>query len=247
VTFRLAPAALLLALAALASCRQASRPAEEGATVPPPGLAREPPAAPQRAPSRREAGGPTLRGVVVETASAGGYTYVLLDSKGERAWAAGPETPVAVGDEVEVSTVLPVPDHESRALGRTFGLVYFTSSLNVLGHAAPAAPAAHSGGTTVAAVRRDAARLEGRAVQLRGEVTKATPRVLGRTWLHLRDGSASGDTGEIVVTTQDAAAVGDVVAVRGTVVRDRDFGSGYRYDVLVEDATVVVEQPASRR
>jgi hypothetical protein len=32
--------------------------------------------------------------------------------------------------------------------------------------------------------------------------------------------------------------VGQVVELEGTLVRDKDLGSGYRYDVLLEDATV---------
>jgi len=71
--------------------------------------------------------------------------------------------------------------------------------------------------------------------------------VLGRNWLHLRDGRALPPQDRcLVVTTRDAAAVGDVVVAKGVVRTDRDLGSGYTYKVLVEDA-VAAENSRSRR
>lgn len=95
------------------------------------------------------------------------------------------------------------------------------------------------GGQTVAEVyeRRDA--LSGKEVAVRGQVVKFNAGVMGRNWLHLRDGSksAAGEN-DLTVTTDQAVAVGDVVVVRGTVAVNKDFGFGYRYDVLVEGAKV---------
>jgi hypothetical protein len=64
--------------------------------------------------------------------------------------------------------------------------------------------------------------------------------VMGKTWIHLRDGSgsAAAKDNDLTVTTRSAVTVGDVVTVTGTVRADRDFGAGYRYPVIVEDATV---------
>ncbi|HZO15320.1 MAG TPA: hypothetical protein VFB62_18730 [Polyangiaceae bacterium] len=95
-------------------------------------------------------------------------------------------------------------------------------------------------GRTVAQIVRDARTLEGKKVRVAARVMRSTPNVLGRTWLRVQDGSgqASSRDHELVVTTQATPAVGDVVELEGTVVRDKDLGSGYRYDVLLEDATV---------
>ena len=64
-----------------------------------------------------------------------------------------------------------------------------------------------------------------------------------KTWIHLQDGTGDGATGtnDLTVTTGDAVELGSVVTVRGVVGVDRDFGAGYRYDVIVEDATVHAE------
>jgi len=63
---------------------------------------------------------------------------------------------------------------------------------------------------------------------------------MGRNWIHLRDGTGSAEKSDndLTVTTDDQAAVGDVVSVKGTVRLDKDFGAGYAYPVLVEDAKV---------
>ena len=59
---------------------------------------------------------------------------------------------------------------------------------------------------------------------------------MGKNWVHLQDGSGSAAKGthDILVTTTDAIAVGDIVDARGTVRTDVTVGPGYAYEVLVE-------------
>ncbi len=93
---------------------------------------------------------------------------------------------------------------------------------------------------TVAEVFAQRAQLNDKPVAVRGKVVKFLPGIMGRNWLHLRDGSGSAATrdDDLTVTTAATAAVGEVVLVHGTAHSDRDFGAGYRYLVIVEDATV---------
>jgi hypothetical protein len=100
---------------------------------------------------------------------------------------------------------------------------------------------------SIAAIFAQASRLEGKTVGLRVKVTKRTLNVLGRTWLHVQDGSGSAESGDhdLVVTTQAAPEVGEIVVLEGRVVTNKDLGSGYRYDVLLEDATVRKETAPS--
>jgi hypothetical protein len=66
---------------------------------------------------------------------------------------------------------------------------------------------------------------------------KYNEQIMGRNWLHIRDGSGTaGKDNDLTVTTADKAAVGDVVVVKGKVQVDKDFGAGYSYPVIVEDA-----------
>jgi hypothetical protein len=78
--------------------------------------------------------------------------------------------------------------------------------------------------------------LAGKAVGVRGKVVKITSGVLGRNWVHLRDGSGKPGSDDLLVTTQDECAVGDIVVARGIARTDQDFGAGYKYPVLIEGA-----------
>ncbi len=86
----------------------------------------------------------------------------------------------------------------------------------------------------------NAAKLDRKTVVVRGKVVKVSKGIMGKNWVHLRDGS--GDQGKgtnnLVVTTQDEPKVGDVATAKGTLYKDKDFGAGYKYAVIVEEATV---------
>lgn len=94
-------------------------------------------------------------------------------------------------------------------------------------------------GKTVEEIWTERAKLKGKSVAVRGQIVKFTP-VMGKNFIHLRDGSgdASKQTHDVTVTTSDNAAVGDVVTAKGTIVVDKDYGSGYAYPVIIEDAKV---------
>src|SRR4029077_9763026 len=74
--------------------------------------------------------------------------------------------------------------------------------------------------------------LKGKPVVVRGKVVKSLSGIMGKNWIHLRDGSSDKD---ITVTTDAVANVGDVVVVSGVLSVDKDFGAGYTYPVIIED------------
>ena len=93
---------------------------------------------------------------------------------------------------------------------------------------------------TVAEVYRDSARLNKKKVVVRGKVVKASSGIMKKTWIHIQDGTGSQAKGthNLVFTTKGTANVGDVITVSGTVAKDRDFGYGYSYKVILEDAVI---------
>ena len=101
-------------------------------------------------------------------------------------------------------------------------------------------------GRTVAEVYAQAADLNGKPVAVRGVVVKASIGIMGRNWVHVQDGSGAADKGDhdLTLTTDGSATVGDRVLVTGTLAADRDFGAGYRYKAILEQATITVEAPA---
>ena len=108
----------------------------------------------------------------------------------------------------------------------------------LVGLGAPGAFAADASVKTVAAVHQEMAELSGKSVQVSGKVVKVNNGIMGRNFVHVRDGSGDQNTNNLIVTSKDTAVVGDEVVATGRVQLNRDFGSGYMYPLLLEDATI---------
>ncbi|HEY5955748.1 MAG TPA: hypothetical protein VIV60_04310, partial [Polyangiaceae bacterium] len=85
--------------------------------------------------------------------------------------------------------------------------------------------------------------LSGKQVRVRGVVVKSTSGVLNRTFLHLRDGTGAPTSGDhdLTVTTDQEAPIGTTVVCEGTLTLERDFGAGYAYPIIIENAKLVKE------
>lgn len=194
-------------------------------------------------------------GEVLESQSADSYTYVRLKTNEGELWAAVPKTALKNGSRVTIGSAMAMENFESKALKRRFDRILFgeiiepqATGASPHGPAPSTAPAPLArvpkatgpDARTVAEVVSGQAALKDRAVVVRGQVVKLSAGILGKNWLHLQDGSGSAADGsnDILVTTQDTAAIGDVVHVRGTVRTNINLGSGYSYAVLIEDAAV---------
>lgn len=200
-----------------------------------------------------------IAGKVLETMDAAGYTYFLVAAGERKVWVAATQVPLKVGDQVVVADAMAMTNYQSKTLKRTFDLVYFASGVTVNGRPAaasastasaplPAEPAMDltgitraPNGQTVAEIFAAGARLAGQKVTLRGRVVKYNGGILGKNWLHVRDGTGTAGANDLSVTTLATCRVGDLVTVTGVLAANRDFGGGYKYALIVEDATVQVE------
>jgi hypothetical protein len=210
--------------------------------------------------------GSAVTGTILETMDSGGYTYMKLKTASGEVWAAVNQAKVKKGSTATVVNPVEMRNFESKTLHRKFDSILFGTLAETPSKGAAAAPsqdemraamvAQHSsaaagpqdvgvikvakaeGGKTVAEIFAEKAALKDKEVAVRGKVVKFTPEVMGKNWIHLRDGSGSRDkkNDDITVTTKGTAAVGDVVLVRGVVKLDKDFGAGYTYALIVEDA-----------
>ncbi len=208
--------------------------------------------------------GSGLSGKVLERIDAAPYCYLRLKTAQGEVWAAVPETKVEKGAEVTIANPMMMTNFESKTLNRTFAEVYFGTLAGAPG-TAPAAMAAAPGSApagapapapvliakvdkasgadakTVAEIWAQKAGLKEKTVSIRGKVVKYNPGVMGKNWIHLQDGSGdpAKSTHDITVTSMDTVAKGDVVTAKGVVRIDKDFGAGYTYPIIVEDAKVV--------
>jgi hypothetical protein len=217
------------------------------------------------APPAASADPSAFTGTVAETANASGYTYARLQADGrDDVWIAAPAFVTQKGQSLTVTLEMPMPNFESKTLGRTFPLVYFVTTVSRDGQivagspesampgpmtsrdSAPkavtvAANAPPSGGLSIADVWAQRKMLAGKEVTVRGTVVKVNNGILGKNWIHLQDGSGSATDGthDLTLTTDAEVNAGDVVTVTGLLATNKDIGSGYKYDAIIEDARLV--------
>ena len=200
-----------------------------------------------------------VKGEVLETMDSGGFTYMRLKSKDGELWTAVRAAPVKVGSQVTVENGMTMKNFESKTLKRTFATIVLGDlagapkgphggAVMAPPHAAAAKPpeapdvkvdkAKGANARTVAEVNAKSADLKDKPVVVRGKVVKYNGGIMGKNWIHLRDGSGvAGDgSNDLLVTTAEQAKVGDIVNAEGFVRTDKNFGSGYAYKVLIDDA-----------
>ena len=213
---------------------------------------------------------PPLTGKVVETMDSGGYTYILLESKGSKKWVAIPEMFISVGDDIELQPGVQMGAFSSKALGKKFDNIIFSGGPTTKFTESRMKNAHAGSGVVVTETKKDAepkkegkvidglkvdkaigdnaytvadiygkkADLNGKTVSVRGQVVKVSTGIMDRNWIHLQDGTGTfvKKNNNLVVTTKDKATTGDIVTVTGVFQAGKDFGAGYKYDAIIEDA-----------
>jgi hypothetical protein len=110
--------------------------------------------------------------------------------------------------------------------------------VGALGLALVTACSADTGTKTVESLNQNKATLVGQTVSAQGKVVKVNNGIMGRNFVHVQDGTGDASSNNLIVTSKQTAAVGDQVSVSGVVAVNRDFGSGYSYPLLIEEATI---------
>ncbi len=194
--------------------------------------------------------------MVKEVLDANAYTYVLVTEAEKEYWIAIPKTKVTVGKTYTYQGGVEMKKFESKDLKRTFDSVLFVEGIidpNATAAAEPTSTpvkvvsstalskgiALAKGGISVFDLYSTRDKLAGKTVILTGKVVKFMPEIMKKNWIHLQDGSNFNGFNDITITTLEKVKVDDVVSLKGTVVLNKDLGSGYKYDVLVEDAVLV--------
>jgi hypothetical protein len=93
---------------------------------------------------------------------------------------------------------------------------------------------------TVEEIFAQAKELDGKSVRVKGQVVKFNANIMGKNWLHIQDGTGDPmkNSHDLVVTTTDQLSGPKIITVEGTIAADKDFGAGYKYQVLIENATI---------
>ena len=198
--------------------------------------------------------------VVQEVIHATSYTYLRVKENEREYWMAVTRREIAEGATFYYKDGMEMKNFQSKDLDRTFESIYFVQNLSAQPSAAmppmsmtgsmpqgkkvPAQDAKITiepveGGITIAELYAGKKTYEAKKVKVRGKVTKYNAGIMGRNWAHLQDGTKDGNNYDITITTQDGVHVGDVVTFEGVVVLNKDFGAGYKYDVIIEEASLL--------
>lgn len=194
--------------------------------------------------------GDVYEGVVVDTIDGGGYTYLQIDDTKKKYWVAVEGTKVEKGTEVRFTEEMRVKNFQSKALNRTFDEVVFASNLQhrtnvpeagnlaLITEQVKESPYKQKDTISVKEAWEKRASLKDKTITIRGKVVKASQNIISRNWIHIQDGTGEGsEVGRIVFTSKELPKVGDIVTATGVVTVDKDFGSGYFYKIIVENAT----------
>ena len=94
------------------------------------------------------------------------------------------------------------------------------------------------GVVSISALIANREKYDGHTVTVKGMCVKVNNNIMNRNWVHLRDESIQDDT-DLTVTTSENIKVDDIVMLQGKIALNKDFGAGYEYEIIMEDASVV--------
>lgn len=91
-------------------------------------------------------------------------------------------------------------------------------------------------GITIAELLANKEKYSGKTVRVKGKVTKFNAEIMDTNWIHIQDGTEFSGKFDLTATTDIEVAVGSIVTLEGKVSIGKDFGYGYSYEVLLENA-----------
>lgn len=196
----------------------------------------------------------THKVTVTEVLQAGSYTYLKLKEGDKEYWAAVTALDAKPGQTYYYLKSMEMSDFKSRELNRTFESIQFIENLSEKPITSKKPEALKTkgrqmvdklpdvkiepvqGAITISTLMSDKSRYAGKDVKIRGKVIKFNPQIMNKNWVHLQDGTESSGEYDLAVTTNDNVSQGDVVTFEGKITLNKDFGYGYKYDLLMEDA-----------
>ena len=196
--------------------------------------------------------------VALETKGTKKYTYIKVREGNKEYWVATSKKDITPGGSYFYSSSIRKTNFESIELGRVFDELFLIGNIVRTDHGNQIRKGkmekvdveTHSTSNpvqskvdfksgdeiTISALIENPSKFENKQIQLTGTVEKVNSNILGRNWIHLKDGSM--DDYDLVITSTQRVVEGNIIKIEGKVSLDVDFGAGYRYDIIVEDARI---------
>jgi hypothetical protein len=195
-------------------------------------------------------------GKVIDKIPAKGYTYLQVSENKNDYWIAVPTMEIEIGETVYFSRFMVMEDFSSENIDKSFDEILFVED-------ARKSPTPdemkniHSGatstekqdikveplkdGVTVKQLYDDKSTLNGKIVKVKGKVTKFNKQIMKRNWIHIQDGTGDENEFDLVITSNTDVQVGDIIIAEGKVAVDKDFGAGYFFPIMIEEAQIEIE------
>ncbi len=197
-------------------------------------------------------------GVLQEAIQTNSYTYLRLRENNNDVWLAVPKMQAELGKTYYYEGGMKMENFHSKELGRDFDKVIFlekvAQSPDDLKKSEPTTDYTSNvkssivktetkiepvqDGITVAELFANKEKYAGKTVKIRGKITKYNKAIMKKNWIHIQDGTEYNGKFDVVATSKQEFKVGDVVTIEGTVTLNKDFGYGYSYEILIENAVI---------
>ena len=190
------------------------------------------------------------------------YSYIRVLENGQEKWIAAPITAVELGGTYYIGKTMEMQNFESKDLSKTFETIYFVEKISItaedtklplITNPHPVNPEATKptiekkevkvealeGTISLAELFKNSDNYNNKIVTIQGEVTKFNPAIMNLNWIHMQDGTEFNGVFDLTVTTNAEVKVGDKITVKGKVALNKDFGAGYLYNIIVENAEII--------
>lgn len=199
--------------------------------------------------------------IVNEVLAASKYNYINVNEGNEQFWIAAKKQNIVIGETYFYKGGLLKTNYESKEHNKLFPKIYLVTNMVASDHANQAGVIKQTSSKTedqatsaatipqdvkvidqegsikIAELVKHPEKYDGQTIQISGVCVKINPNIMNRNWIHITDGSQ--DDYDLTITSDELVAEGTVITMQATVALNKDFGAGYRYDLILENGVLI--------
>jgi len=183
------------------------------------------------------------------------YVYLNVNENGKKYWIATRKQDINIGEEYFYKGGLLKTNFESKEHNKVFDKIYLVTSLVQANHSndtnkinqqktnqnsnkkSSTIIVRQKGSIKISELIENTKEYEGKTVQITGKCVKINPNIMGKNWIHIKDGSK--DDYDLVITSDTFVKEGSMITMKAKVTLNKDFGAGYKYNLILEDGVIV--------
>ena len=198
-------------------------------------------------------------GIVKEVIQTTNYTYCFVNTNNTDYWIAISKLNINEGEVIYYNKGLEMLNFHSKELDRTFSVVYFVQKASKNPNSGIVTNTVTQDnlttkpkidkknfsydkafdGITISDLYANRDKYANKKVRIRGRITKFNSSIMSRNWAHIQDGTDNNGNFDLTVTTQETVNIDELVTFEGTIALDKDFGAGYFYPIIMEEAVII--------